>query len=265
MQFAQIRGGMIHFRLDGRSDGTPLVLIHSLGTDLRLWDAIIPAFAATFKIVRYDIRGHGLSDCPTEPYSIRKHTDDLAGLLNYLQLDNVILAGISVGGMISMSYAGAQPARVTALVLVDTGTTIGSPNLWNDRIAALRQKGMEPLADGLVARWFPASFIAQQPMLARGYRNLLTRMPLEGYIATCEAIRDADLSAEAKSIKTRTLVLCGSEDVAVPADMARAFAGSLANADFALIENAGHLPSVDQPDKVVVVMKDFLQEFAHVR
>lgn len=258
MHFANIGSLTIHYAIDGSADDSPLVFVHSLGTDLRLWDTLIPHFAADFKIIRYDLRGHGLSDCPPASYSIQNHADDLTNLLDKLQIDSTVLVGMSVGGMIAMSFAAAYPQRVEKLVLADTNTTIGTTAMWNERIQTLRQNGMESLAEPILARWFVPAFAQQQPALYRGYYNMLTRTPVTGYTATCEAIRDADLSDTLPNIKTPTLVLCGSEDVSTPPNVVRALASKLPDGKFELVENAGHLPCIEQGDTVASLIKDFL-------
>src|SRR5579859_7386973 len=153
MQFKMVDGLALHYAREGRLDGIPLVFINSLGTDFRIWDALIPHFADRFAIVRYDKRGHCLSDYPAVPCSIQTHTDDLDRLLSALGIGSAILIGISVGGMIAVNFAAAHWDRVRALVLCDTGATIGSSAMWNERINTLRARGMESLGEAIVGRW----------------------------------------------------------------------------------------------------------------
>ena len=109
-RFAAVDSLVIHHRLEGQFanaliSGIPLVFVNSLGSDLRIWDGVIPYFAEDFPIVRYDKRGHGLSDCPPGPYTLRDHTTDLAGLLTQVGVSSAILVGVSVGGMIALDFA----------------------------------------------------------------------------------------------------------------------------------------------------------------
>lgn len=250
----------LYVRREGLQTGTPLVFINSLGTDHRIWDAVIPVLAGDYPIVRYDKRGHGLSDCPPAPYTIRDHVHDLTELLAALDIKQAILIGISVGGMIAMDYAAANPARLAALVLCDTYPKIGTAEMWNDRINTLRAHGMAALSDTILARWFAPDFHMQYPAAYRGYGNMLLRTPVEGYTGTCEAIRDADLTDIVGKIQTRTLILCGASDVSTPPVLVRELATMLPNARYVEIENAGHLPCIENPAAVTTAIYTFLKD-----
>lgn len=260
--FALINGLTLHYRIEGPLHGPPLVFINSLGTDLRLWDAVVPAFVGRFRIIRFDKRGHGLSDAPPGPYTIRDHVQDLVGLLEHLKIETAILVGISVGGLIAMDYTLQHPQRVTALVLCDTAPKIGTAELWRERMAAVSEQGLGPLAEKLIERWFTPTFANQHPAAYRGYRNMLARMPFAGYIATCAALRDADLREQVAAITTPTLALCGAADISTPPAVLRQLAATLPNARFELISGAAHLPCVEQPVAVVAAVNRFFQDRA---
>ena len=264
LTFATSNGLTLHYTLDGVPAGGPLVFLNSLGTDLRIWDNVVPHFADRYALIRYDKRGHGLSDCPPGPYSLRGHTNDLAGLLAHLHVDEAVLIGDSVGGMIALDFAVSRPHQVKALVLCDTAAKIGTPEYWNERIQSLRQHGLPYLAETILGRWFSPTFITQRPADYRGYFNMLTRTPLEGYIATCEAIRDADLRQAVQTLSAKSLVLCGAEDGATPPELGRELAESLPNARFELIEQAGHIPSLEQPAVLAAKINQFLSECSDV-
>jgi 3-oxoadipate enol-lactonase len=260
LTFTTINGLTLHYTLDGLSTGMPLVFLNSLGTDLRMWDKLISHLAGRYRLIRYDKWGHGLSDCPPGPYTLRDHTHDLSGLLTHLQIDEAILVGDSVGGMIALDFAISRPNQVKALILCDTAAKIGTAEYWNERIETLRQHGLPYLADAILERWFSPAFAEQYPAAYRGYFNMLTRIPLEGYIATCEAIRDADLRSVVPSIEVPTLVVTGAEDGATPPELVRGLAEALPQARFELIEGAGHLPGIEQPAALATKIDQFLQE-----
>lgn len=266
MQFIQANNVVLNCSVSGNPDGPPLVFINSLGTDWRIWDSMMAYFETTYRVIRYDKRGHGLSDCPPAPYSIRDHAQDLLGLLDVLSMHSTtvestaVLIGISVGGMIAQDVAAAWPDRVQKLVLCDTAAKIGTAEMWHGRIQTLRAEGMEALADAILSRWFAPGFQNQNPAAYQGYRHMLTRMPVTGYTGTCEAIRDADLTAATRTIQAPTLVLCGNEDSATPPELVQRLAALLPNARYAEIPNAGHLPCVEQPDVTAVHIQAFLQE-----
>jgi 3-oxoadipate enol-lactonase len=264
LNFIRVNDNVLHYTRAGLPNGTPLVFLNSLGTDLRIWNGITAHFAPRFPIICYDKRGHGLSDCPPGPYIIRDLSNDLHGLLDHLRVDTAILIGVSIGGMIALDFAGRQPERVKALMLCDTGAKIGTTQMWNERIDLLRQNGLVYLAETILGRWFTATFIQGQPDRYRGYYHMLTRTPLAGYIATCEAIREADLSQLVGQIRAPALVVGGLEDLATPPDLVRSLADALPNARLELIEQCGHLPSIEQPAVLAAKIDAFLSEQLHV-
>jgi 3-oxoadipate enol-lactonase len=259
MNFTTLSGLTIHYRQEGPPDGPPLVFINSLGTDLRIWDGVVSPLVDQYRILCYDKRGHGLSDCSPAPYSIADLSADLAGLLDFLAIDRATLVGISVGGQIAAHFAATWPERVQALVLCDTAPVIGTAAMWNERIAAAREHGMADLAETILPRWFAPGYGEAQPAAYRGYGNMLARTPLEGYTATCEAIRDADLTGPAKEITAPTLVLCGAEDRATPPHLVRGWCDMIPQAQFRLIPGAGHLPCVEQPAETAGRIAEFIQ------
>lgn len=248
---------MIHYRLDGTEEGIPLVFINALGTDLRIWDGVVSHFSDRHPIIRYDKRGHGLSDCPPAPYSIRDFSNDLLALLDRFDIAQAIMIGISVGGMIAIDFATTCPERVRALVLCDTAPVIGTAELWNERINKLRAQGMDSMAEAILSRWFAPTFKEESPDVYRGYYNMLTRTPVEGYTGTCEAIRDANLTDAARTIKVRALVLCGSEDVSTPPEIARNLISLMPLAEFREVPGAGHSICIEQPEVVAAHIEQF--------
>lgn len=264
MKFAAVDSITLHYDHEGTRGALPVMFIHSLGCDMRIWDDVIPHLSQQANVFRYDIRGHGLSDCPPAPYTLLELAHDLIGLLDFLDLKKAVLVGSSVGGMIALQTAIAFPQRVTSLVLCDTAARIGTADYWNERINTLRQRGMPYLADTILSRWFAPSFAIQYPVDYRGFHNLLTRTPLEGYIGTCAALRDADLRDAVRQISIPALVLCGAEDAATTPELVRGLANSLPDAHFGLIDGAGHTPSVEQPAVVASAIIQHLQEHSYV-
>ena len=254
-----IRNGLTtHHTFEGSGEGVPLVFVNALGTDLRIWEGVVLHLTDRYPVLRFDKRGHGLSDCPPAPYSIHDFSVDLLGLLDQLDIAQAVILGISVGGMIALDFAASWPERVHSMVLCDTAPVIGTADLWNDRINKLRKHGMEFMAEAILARWFAPNFKEKSPAAYQGYYNMLTRMPLDGYIGTCEALRDADLTEATKTIKTRALILCGTEDVSTPPDVVRGLVELLPNAEYREIPGAGHSTCIEQPDLVAEQIERFL-------
>lgn len=253
-------GPTLHVRQSGRAGAPVLVLVNSLGSDYRIWDGMLPLLEQRFGVVRYDKRGHGLSDTPAGPYAIAGLADDLAGLLDALEVKAAIVVGISIGGMIAQSLAASRPDLVRALVLLDTGHRIGSPESWDERIAAIRRGGIEAVADAVLERWLPQAYRQARPAELRVWRNMLTRTPVDGYLGCCAAIRDADLTMSTRAIERPTLCLVGDQDLASPPALVEELAGLIEGARFATLPSSGHLPCIDQPELVAQLTLRFLED-----
>jgi len=264
MSFASIGGVTLHYRLTGSPDGPPLVLINSLGTDLRIWDEVVARLADRYRILCYDKRGHGLSDAPAGPYGLDDHVADLAGLLAHCGARRAAVCGISIGGMVAMRLATRHPGKVDGLILCDTGPTIGTPQMWNDRIARVRDEGLPALADELASRWVSPAYREQQPAAFAGWRNMLERCSSEGYVASCATVRDADLSAELPSIAAPTLVVVGANDLTTPPEVARRLADAIPHARLKELRDTGHVPAIEQPAGLAELIREHLSEVVHV-
>lgn len=262
MQFAAVGDVTLHYEVEGPDDGIPLVFINSLGTDLRIWDEVANQFCNEFRVVRYDKRGHGLSDSPPGSYSLTDERADLARLLQHLELSRPIVVGISVGGMIAVDYAAHHAVR--ALVVCDSALRFATAEFWNERSTAIRHEGLATVAPRLVPRWFAPEFAERQPATYQGYINMLSRMPTEGYIATCDLLAQADVSRQARAVQTPALVVGGAQDLSSPPDILRELAEALPKAKFEVIEDAGHLSCVEQPVALAETMSTFLNnELSH--
>lgn len=263
MAFTRLEDITVHHASSGGAAGSPaLVCVNSLGTDLRIWDDLVPYFADRFQVIRYDLRGHGLTDATLGPYAIEGLAADLARLLDRLAVRDALICGLSIGGMVAQRLATAHPELVRGLVLMDTAHKIGTAESWQQRIDAITAGGIASIADAILERWFAPSFHAQRAEALAGYRNMLTRTPVEGYLACCAAIRDADLTANAARIGQPCLCLVGDADGATPPALVRELAGLIPGARFALLAEAGHLPCVEQPLAVAHVMRRFIEENA---
>ncbi len=258
--FADIHGLTVHYKLDNTHlEGTPVVFVNSLGSDFRIWDGVIAQLKRP--VLRYDKRGHGLSDAPSGLYSIADFADDLLGLLDHLKLKRIVLVGISVGGQIALEFASRFPERLAGVVFCDTGMKIGTSDLWNARIAAVNDGGLISISDSVMQRWFDSSFHAQQPARVRGFQNMLERTSSLGYVATCAALRDSDLHNAAQIVRearVKTLVVCGQDDQSTPVALSQELAQTL-ETRLELIEDAGHLPCIQQPKAMANAINSFLE------
>jgi len=175
MTYTEIDGVRFRYRLDGAADAAVVMLSNSLGTNLAMWDAQIPALAQKFRVLRYDSRGHGLSDVTPGPYSIAGLAQDVVGLLDALQIPAAHYCGLSVSGLIGQWLGVHAPKRFESLALCNTAARIGSTDGWNSRIAAVRESGIAPIANSVVARWFTEDFAKREPTWVEGARQMLLR------------------------------------------------------------------------------------------
>lgn len=271
MSFVRCRGA-VHFyergpritAMDGAAVPPTLVFVNGLGTDYRIWDAVVDALPARQPFLRYDMRGHGLSDVGEAPYAIEALSDDLRDLITALDLGAVVLCGLSLGSLVARALAVREPGLVRALVLCGSAARIGTAELWQERAERVAAVGLAPLAPSIIERWFSPLYLQRDPAAARGYRNMLERMPEPGYTAALHALARADDTAQLTEITQPTLVIAGELDIPTPGDAGRALAALIPGARFALLPGAAHLMCVDEPRGFAHVLLTFLGEMGIV-
>jgi 3-oxoadipate enol-lactonase len=248
-------------RCNGRLDGPPgapvLVLSNSLGTNFSLWDEQMPALTARYRVLRYDTRGHGSSPVTTGAYSLAMLAHDVLMLLDAFHIERAHFCGLSLGGMTGMWLGVHAPERIDALVLANTAPRIGTAATWSARIDAVRQGGMEAIADAVLERWFTAGFRARAPGVVRRIAAMLATTPPEGYVACCAAIRDADQWPGIEGIRCPTLVIAGTHDLATPAQEGRQMAERIAGARCVELD-AAHISNVEAADRFTTELMAFL-------
>lgn len=262
MNIADLGDVRLHYRVDGDPDGAPLVLANSLGTDLRLWDPILPHLPKGLRIIRYDKRGHGLSSQPSGPYSMGTLVRDAERLLDHLEVRDCVFVGLSIGGMIAQGLAVKRLDLIRALVLSNTAAKIGMPSIWQDRMDAIRNGGIEALADATMERWFSRAFRAT-PELSL-WRNMMTRQPVDGYLGCCAAISGTDFYTPTSGLRLPTLGIAGSEDGSTPPDLVRETIDLIPGSRFELIRKAGHLPCVERPEEYARILNEFMAGIGHI-
>ncbi|MDO5656738.1 MAG: 3-oxoadipate enol-lactonase [Paracoccus sp. (in: a-proteobacteria)] len=260
MRNISANGCDLHYADQG--EGPALVFANSLGTDLRLWDALIPHLPGGLRLVRYDKRGHGLSEATPGPYSIDQLADDAAALIRALGLRDVVFVGLSIGGLIGQALALRHPDLLAGLVISNSAAKIGDAAMWNARVEAIRQGGIASISAPTMERWFSPDFRAT-PALGP-WQRMMERQPVEGYIACCQAIADADLREQVGAIDLPVQVIGGSLDGATPPDLVRETARLIPGANYAEIKGAAHLPFVEASAEYAAILGDFLERIGHV-
>ncbi len=240
----------LHHELAGPTGAPVVVLGPSLGTDLSIWEPQAKKLADRFRVLRYDLRGHGSSPVPAGPYSIADLGADLLALLDRLEIERAALCGISIGGMASMWAAAHAPARVTGLVVCCSSALLDPERSYHARAETVLERGIEETADAVLARWFTPGFAEANHAVVERMRRILIATPPQGYAGCCEALAGLDLRAELALIDAPTLVLSASEDLATPPEHGRLIAERIRTARMEVVPDAAHLANVEQPELV---------------
>jgi 3-oxoadipate enol-lactonase len=248
--------GTLHLQVDGPEDGPAVVYANSLGTDLRLWDRVLPMLPPGLRHIRYDKRGHGLSGLGGGA-RIQDHADDAIAVIEEVACSPVVFVGLSIGGLIGQVVAHRRPDLVRALVLSNTAAKLGTAESWQGRINAVIDGGLDSIADAVMERWFSPAFRAKAELDL--WRAMLARTPARGYTAACAALAEADQTDATATLRLPTLVLAGSEDGASPPSIVKATADLIPGAVFHDIPGAGHLPCVEAPVAWAALVAPFLR------
>lgn len=262
MQILELPDVALHYREDGVPDGAPVVFANSLGTDLRLWDKMLPFLPDGLRLIRYDKRGHGLSSCPRPPYAMGSLVRDVEQLLDHLDVRDAVIVGCSVGGLIAQGLAVKRMDQVRTMVLSNTAAKIGTVELWQDRIDAVEAGGIAAISQSILDRWFSKAFL-KTPELA-AWEAMLVRQPADGYSGVSSAIAGTDFYSTTAALTLPTLAIAGSEDGATPPDLVRETADLVKGSRFELIRRVGHLPMVEDPRAFADLLTKFLKDVGHV-
>jgi len=255
--FVETTNLRIHYELDGRVEGPTLVLSNSLGTNLSLWDSQLPVFAQTFRVLRYDSRGHGQTSTTQGKYSVEMLGRDVLQLLDALHLERVNFCGLSIGGMTGMWLAVNAPQRVENLVLSNTAPKIGKLDTWNERIRAVREGGTKAVAQQVVERWFTPEFRANHRDEVAKIRQMIESTSTHGYAASCAAVRDFDFWEKVGMIHAKTLVIAGTHDASVPTSDAQKLAKQIPGARYSEF-TAAHISNVEAANQFTDEVSSFL-------
>ena len=261
MSMVETPHGALRVAESGDPEGAPIVFAGALGTDLTIWDAVLRALPGRFRAIRYDLRGHGGSDCPEGPYSMGAMVRDAEAVLEALSVREAVFVGLGVGGMIGQGLAVKRMDQLRALVLSGTAPKIGTKAGWQDRIDAVQTGGMRAISGDLMERWFSRRVRAERrddPI-----RAMVDRQTPTGYAGVCAAIAGTDFITPTSGLRLPALVMAGSEDRATPPDLVRDLAGLIPGSRFELLRGAGHLSCVDSPGLFTENLSDFLIAIGH--
>lgn len=233
-------------QVEGPQGAPALLLIHGVLADHRAWDGVAERLKDRFRIVRYDVRGHGGSSAPPAPYSLEQLADDVPPLLDALGFHQVHLAGTSMGGMIGQQVGIRHGKRLLSLTLANNAAQQGAPAAWEQRIEVARRDGIEALVEPTVQRWFTPRFLQQQPQEVERIRAIVRGTSVEGYAGCATAIRNMAQLDQLAAIRVPTLVIVGSEDQATPPAAGKQIADAIAGAQLVTLP-AAHQAAVEVP------------------
>jgi 3-oxoadipate enol-lactonase len=244
MPTIDVPGARLQFRLDGAADAPVAVLSNSLGTTLAMWDGQMAALTRRFRVLRYDVRGHGGSSLSSVPLDIEHLGRDVVALLDALGLERVHFCGLSLGGMVGLWLGAHAPHRLHKLVLSNTAAAMAPRSAWDERIDAVTKGGTAVVAPGVIGRWFTPGFRDREPAAVERVRQMLLTTSPAGYIAACAAVRDMDQRSSVARVRVPTLVIAGRDDVATPPAASRWLALQIPGARLVELP-AAHLSNVE--------------------
>jgi 3-oxoadipate enol-lactonase len=238
----------IAYRVDGPDNAPTITMSNSLGTNLHMWDLQVGVLSKNFRIIRYDSRGHGASDAPAGPYTIERLGLDLLELLDTLHIERTHICGLSLGGIVALWFAANHPGRVDRAIFANTAARIGSVEMWNARIDAVRTGGMEAIRDAILARFLSEKYRHSHPEVVHQIGEMLVAINPNGYISVCEALREADLRHVLSSIHSPSLILVGALDEATPPSQSQELHAVIANSKLLIFPEVAHLSNIEQSE-----------------
>ena len=257
---AKVNGVSVNYELHGREGAPWLVLSHSLACSVRMWDPQIAALKDKYRILAYDTRGHGGTEAPKGAYSLEQLADDLYFLLKELGIKQTHYCGLSMGGMIGQTFALKYPGVFKTLTLADTTSRYPAEaaSTWVDRIKIAESKGMEPLAQPTLERWFTEPFRKSNPAVVEAIRKLIVATPVAGYAGCCHALPKINATARLKEIRCPILVIVGEQDPGTPPSMAKEIHDNAPGSQLVVLPQAAHLANLEQPAGFTRALESFL-------
>lgn len=248
-------------QLTGPGDAPVVCLSHSLACSGLMWEPQMGVLNDRFRVLRYDIRGHGGTDAPPGPYSMDRLGDDAVAMLDVLGIKRVHWVGLSMGGMIAQNLALRYPDRLLSLALCDTLSAVpeDAQAVWQERIDTAEREGMGPLCEPTLGRWFTADFLKKNSPVVEAIRTQILQTPVTGYIGCCEAIRRIDYLDQLEGVRLPTAIIVGAEDPATPPSVSEAIHERIRGSTLTLIDGAAHLTNVEQPQAFSSALLKFLE------
>jgi len=252
----------VNLSVDVRGKGPAVLFVHGYPLDRTIWAHQVASLEG-FRRIAPDLRGMGQSDAPDLGYSMGMYAADLAALLDTLEVDQVVLCGLSMGGYVAFEFLRRWPERVRGLVLLDTraGPDSAEGKRARDAAAAVaRERGAEAIAGAMLSQVLAAETTTRLPEMAERVRALMAATPVAGVVGALAAMRDRPDSTPLLPTLTDlpTLVIVGEHDELTPPEQARAMAGAIPRARLVVVPGAAHLPPLERPDETTRMLREFL-------
>lgn len=252
--------GSFRVAVDGADDAPALVLSNSLGTTLEMWDPQVEALSKTYRLIRYDTRGHGGSPITKGPYSFKQLAADVVAILDALNVETAAFCGVSMGGHTGLQLALDTPNRFHAIVVCNSAAKIGTAEAWQERADFLRQQGqkaIKELASTAPERWFTPEFIKQHADIVNTMQEQFAALDAEGYAACCDALAQSDLRSDINKIKLPTLLVAGQFDPVTTVSDAENMQAEITGSTVAVLP-ASHISNVEAADKFTKTLIRFI-------
>jgi 3-oxoadipate enol-lactonase len=258
----EANGINIHCELSGKKQAPVVVVGHSLACSQVMWWPQLELLETHFQVLRYDTRGHGQTGAPPGAYTLEQLVADAIGMLDALKLDQVNWVGLSMGGMVGQGIALGHPDRLSSLVLADTAAIIPAEAqpVWQERIDAAVNGGMQAVAESTLERWFTPVYLKQNRPEVDRIRQQILATPVAGYVGCSEAIRRLNYLERLNALKARTLIMVGADDPGTPVAASEAMNAQIKNSKLVVIPQAAHLSNIEQADVFNDQLMAFLQD-----
>lgn len=260
-QNVNVNGATLHACIEGREGAPWLVLVHSLGTDSQLWDGQTSVFGKEYRVLRYDIRGHGHSSAPKGPYTMDQLGDDLFGLLAHFAIPRTHVVGISLGALTALAVAERNAPQIASIAVCDSRADmpVEFAQAIDERNRLIRKEGMAAIAQAMVERWITPATIAARPEVAEKVRQMVKKASVEGFASCTEAIKSNRLLERLSQIKVPSIFVAADQDAGLPIEVMQRMQQNVPGSRLAVIAGGGHLSNLDQPDAFNRLVLEFLR------
>jgi 3-oxoadipate enol-lactonase len=247
---AQGFDGNLAVHIAGPADAPAIVLGHSILASTRMWRGQVEMLLQLgLRVVSIDTRGHGASDAPSQSCTLDDLVADNIRVLDELEIASAHFMGVSLGGMVALGLGILYPQRVASLIVCDARAdappAFAAP--WDDRIATAQEHGTAALAESTAERWFGQEFLRREPVIASEVKEMIGATSVAGFVACARALQGLDYLGRVGRIAAPTQWVVGANDGPLP-DAMRQLQALIPGSAFEVIEGAGHLPNIDQPD-----------------